>query len=72
MWELQGEGEGVAICLPLRPLAITSVHKRGICLCTCLYAWVHASDQAWEGLGKAGLQGILLKLSLPKLLGSLV
>lgn len=37
----------------------------------CVCAWTRASDWALEGLGKAGLQGLLLELSLPKCLGSL-
>lgn len=75
IWELQGEGNGVAVgateALRYHQCAQQSSTRMYVCMCMCVYAWVRASDWALEGLGKAGLQGPLLELSLPKYLGSL-
>lgn len=73
IWELQGEGQGVAVGATL-PHAEALRHH--LCaqqeyVCARVYAQVCASDWALEGLGTAGLQGLLLKLSLPRFLGSL-
>lgn len=73
VWEVQGEGNAVAVgatCLPPKPVDITSVHSRAAHVRTCVHAWVHGSDWALEGLGSAGLQGLLPGLSLPTCLGS--